>query len=66
VKFIKDGEWTISTPVFVGSVRDVEDAAACPHETWVWFSKDTHDGHLMIAERCESCIATRVRMKGEK
>lgn len=63
MKFTKYGDWTISTPVFIGSAQEVAEASKCPHEVWVWFSKDTKEGHLLIAERCEACVATRVRTR---
>ena len=63
MRFTRDGVWTISTPVYVGSVEDVIEAERCPHEEWVWFSKDVKERTLMIAERCAHCIATRVRYR---
>jgi len=63
MRFTRDGAWTISTPVYVGSVEDVILAERCPHEKWTWFSKDVKERTLMLAERCDACIATRVRYR---
>lgn len=63
MKFSKEGEWTVSTPIYVGSKADVEKAAKCPHPAFVKFAEDIREGHLLVAERCTMCVATRTRYK---
>jgi hypothetical protein len=69
VRFEKQGEWFVSTPIYIGMKDDVDKAARCPHGTWKEFGKGSRveDGKKILActERCTICVATRVRYKYE-
>lgn len=63
MRFSHDGEWTVSTPIYVGSDADLRKAIACPHRTYTKVTEDVKHGTLMIMERCADCVATRVRSR---
>lgn len=61
MKFTQQGDWLVSSPIYVGSVDQVAAAAACPHGTFIEESREVEGGRLMILDRCTKCVATRVR-----
>lgn len=68
MKFSKDGEWWVSTPVIAGPLDKVQAAAGCKHPVWDEISKSVvatvGGGILTIAERCKECaFAMRVRYR---
>lgn len=65
MKSYRDGEWWVTTPFYAGSAADLERAMKCPHETWAQDQPSLQAGHVVIAERCEDCVATRLRYKKE-
>lgn len=70
MRFEQQGEWFVSTPIYVGLGPDVSKAVSCAHETWVEFGigRRMEDGKKIVAvtERCGACVATRVRYKYEE
>ena len=61
MRFEQKGEWTISTPVYVGSSEAVLKAAKCAHEKWLAINRTIEHERLMVVDRCTECIATRIR-----
>lgn len=57
----QDGEWLVTTPIYIGSTSQVAKAAACSHKTFVETLRTEREGRLLVEERCGECIATRVK-----
>jgi hypothetical protein len=59
----QDGQWLVTTPIYIGSTYEVEKAAACAHKGFEETLRTEREGRLLVAERCRECIATRVRYR---
>lgn len=66
MKFEQNGEWMVSTPIYMGFGSDVERAQACPHESYVETARTVKDGMLVIQERCSRCVAVRGKYRPAK
>jgi hypothetical protein len=62
VKSTREGEWFVTTPVYIGMAADIGKAESCVHE-YVQGAKKVEQGHLMIHESCTRCVASRVRYR---
>lgn len=63
MRFTQDGNWTISTPIYIGSPDDLAKAQACPHKRWKELIRTLKEGKILIQDRCEACVATRARWR---
>jgi hypothetical protein len=64
VRSYKEGDWWVTTPVYVGSAEEIAEAEQCAHE----FHEERsafYGGPVTIFERCQRCCASRVRYKQE-
>jgi len=63
----QEGEWEITTPVYLGSDSDVSKATQCPHSSWVEIGRDELDTDKRpteaVTERCCSCVAIRMKLR---
>lgn len=57
-----EGDWFVTTPVYIGMAADMEKAQTCSHQ-YVEGAKKVEQGHLMIHERCTLCVASRVKYR---
>jgi hypothetical protein len=62
VKSHREGEWFVTTPVYIGLAADLEKAKGCSHQ-YVQGAKKVEQGHLMIHESCALCVASRARYR---
>jgi ferredoxin-like protein FixX len=65
----RDGDWMVTTPIYVGTTEDIQVAIACPHEKYEPqnAAQDLARGIVEIVfERCVKCCARRVRYKTTK
>lgn len=58
MKFERQGEWMVGTPIVAGTGLDIEAALKCPHPAWKEEVRDIRDGVLVIMERCTTCRFT--------
>jgi len=67
VRSSKEGDWWVTTPVYVGAGSAVAGMAACAHVSYKTENAETKDsprGKIELAfERCPSCGATRMRYR---
>lgn len=63
MKFTKQGDWLVSTPVYVGTADQVAHAARCKHEAWVELVGAGQPERIAIVEHCRDCCASRARQK---
>jgi hypothetical protein len=63
MKSHQEGEWTVTTPVYVGSSAQVEEATKCPHEVFVEVMRTVINGTVLIQDKCSKCVATRARYR---
>lgn len=63
MEFRNEGDWTISTPVYVGTTEDLIEATRCPHEAFVTEHKIHEEGYEVVLERCCKCVAVRTKTK---
>jgi hypothetical protein len=64
MRFAQEGEWVVSTPMYMGAQKDVEKANLCPHNKWTEETRALEKGHVMVMERCLACrAATRVKYR---
>lgn len=63
MRFHAEGEWTVSSPVYLGDEVSVQRAMLCAHEFWDNLSENEVDGAIIQVERCKSCIAVRTRTR---
>lgn len=64
MKVAKEGEWTVSSPIYAGtSLEEVEAAGRCPHEIFVEIFRQAQHGILLVMDRCTKCIAQRARSR---
>ncbi len=68
MKFLKEGEWMVSTPVYVGLPETLIKMTKCDHPEWgnMTVRPTIEGGHEMFMQRCEFCSATRVRFRNTK
>lgn len=59
----KEGDWYTTTPLYVGTNKDIAKMDSCQHEIWVDTQKVIENGYLLILQRCTRCNATRSRYK---
>lgn len=53
----------LTTPVYVGSIEDVEKASKCEHKRWIQSEVKLSPKYAeAIMERCAGCVATRLRV----
>lgn len=57
-----EGDWNVTTPVFIGLAEDMAKAIQCKHK-WISTESDKKNGVEMSVERCETCIATRAKWR---
>ena len=63
----REGDWMVTTPIYVGMPEDIEVALACPHEKY----EPMHEAKISgtkecVFEKCAKCCARRVRYKTTK
>lgn len=68
MKFEQQGEWSVSTPIYIGDVVAVSAAQRCGHkfeETLRKVDVDPATGKKidMVMEKCKSCVATRCKWR---
>ena len=59
----KDGDWYITTPLYVGTDEQIAEMAVCDHNIWIDTTKRIESGYYLILQRCTSCNAARSRYK---
>ena len=62
MNFTREGEWMVSTPIYVGDLASIEKAKTCSHEYRVR-SSEVKDGILMVVEHCYNCVAVRMKYR---
>lgn len=63
MKVTRDGDWLVTTPVYVGSQAAVDTAAKCKHEHWDTQSETVDGGVFSVIERCKNCVGVRSRWR---
>lgn len=63
MKFEKEGEWIVGTPIYIGVDMDIKKAMACSHDDYLERAKAIQHGHLIVQETCKNCTASRVRYR---
>lgn len=63
MKFSQEGEWTVSTPLYIGMGSDVEKAQVCPHREYIEVTRIVEEGALLVQEKCKGCVATRAKFR---
>lgn len=63
MRFHQEGDWLVSTPIFIGSSEEVARAGQCQHGSWSKINQDVREGMLLVMERCASCVAQRSRYR---
>ena len=66
MKFVKEGEWMVGTPAYIGDPKAIKRAASCSHE-FEEINRETKmdEGRavVMALERCKKCVAVRAKYK---
>lgn len=66
MRFEREGEWIVSTPIYVGSSADVAKATKCSNEYEESNRERKLDGNRpieIVLERCKKCVATRAKYR---
>jgi hypothetical protein len=63
MNFKEEGDWIVSTPVYIGSTDDVWKARSCPHSEYMTLVKKIDEGMLLVHEKCKDCVAARVKYR---
>lgn len=64
MRFSKQGDWQVGTPVYVGTGDQVSLATKCRHDEYKLLSQTVIDqGILSVVERCTKCIAVRSKFR---
>lgn len=66
----REGDWWVTTPVYVGSAESIAIAIACRHHDFTPDPSQPPKDEMMkegvtesVVEKCSSCCARRVRYK---
>lgn len=62
MRFAGEGGWRVSSPVYLGSAEEVQKAMTCTHAFGKVVEESEVDDHLVQKEKCDLCVAIRVRM----
>lgn len=63
MKTYRNGEWFLTTPIYVGDGKDILKATTCAHAEWSVTGSNVTDGIEAYAEKCDDCVAIRVRWR---
>lgn len=64
MKFIQEGQWTVSTPIYAGTREALEAAQKCSHQSWREVIRSVERGILLVTEKCNDCqAATRAKYR---
>lgn len=66
MRFTQEGEWKVSSPVYLGDDASVISAMLCDHQFGSELTSNKMEGELILVERCKSCIAVRTRTRALK
>ena len=63
MKSYTEGDWVVTTPMYVGASGDVAKAITCSHE-WIEMLPEKL-GESPAMDKCKHCVAVRARYRPE-
>lgn len=63
MKTYSEGEWTVTTPIYIGNEVDVEKASRCLHPKFSELTRTVRNDMVLVHEGCEACVAARVKYR---
>lgn len=63
MKITHENGWDVTSPIYVGSSRELEAASRCSHAEYREVLRASQDGFDLIQEQCKNCIAVRVKTR---